>query len=402
MFLFYCKAIITLRIQTKLQNYNIMNSSIITQYYSYSAPSLKERILGLLQQLPMTHKVLSISLFGTSSNEDYHTELAEMRTHIRAHLQYLPLITYIVQPLPQSDGLAMEVHSFIQGGDISSLPIVECPNGVRYVPISLSDRELFLVEGVVSNSFDKPMRQQSVEVFERIEELLKSLDLTPSNIIRQWNYIGNITKVAHGEQHYQAFNDARSAFYAKDEWANGYPAATGIGTSCDGVVVSFVAYRGVTNESSRAIDNPLQIAAHAYNKRVLIGDEVAQKTTPKFERAKTLVYSDNRSICFVSGTAAIRGEDSLNSADAAEQTRLTIENIEYLISDENMNRHNSRARDLKMVSARVYVKRPEDFEAVRSAVESRYSDLQMVIVEADVCRSELLVEIEGVAKGGVL
>ncbi len=379
-----------------------MNSSIHTHHYSYSAATLKERILGLLQQLPKTHKVLSISLFGASSNERYHAELIDLRTHIRAHLQYLPLVTYIVQPLPDEQGMAMEVQSFIQGGDIASLPIVEHPNGARYVPISIGDRELFLFEGVVPKSFEASMWEQSVEVFDKITTLLASLDLTPSNIIRQWNYIGNITKVDGGEQHYQAFNDTRSSFYATDTWSNGYPAATGIGTSCDGVVVSFVAYRGVTGRSCKAIDNPLQIAAHAYNKRVLIGDEAAQKSTPKFERAKTLVYSDKRSLCFISGTAAIRGEDSLSGADAAEQTRMTIENIEYLISDENMKRHNSKANTLRPVALRVYVKRREDFDSVRSVVDSYYGDVQRVYVEADICRSELLVEIEGIAKGGVL
>lgn len=57
------------------------------------------------------------------------------------------------------------------------------------------------------------------------------------------------------------------------------------------------------------IDNKLQIAAHAYSDQVL---EAAQqkKATPKFERAKSMTFDDRR-IVYISGTAAIRGEESL-------------------------------------------------------------------------------------------
>jgi len=47
--------------------------------------------------------------------------------------------------------------------------------------------------------------------------------------------------------------------------------------------------------------------------------------------------------------------------------------------------------------ARVYIKRQEDYRGVRAVCEDRLGELPTVYAVADVCRPELLVEIEGVA-----
>jgi len=72
----------------------------------------------------------------------------------------------------------------------------------------------------------------------------------------------------------------------------------------------------------------LQVAAHAYSEQVL---EVARqkKTTPKFERAKSMTFQD-RKLIYISGTAAIRGEESLTGVGLERQLRITMENIAEL------------------------------------------------------------------------
>ena len=160
-----------------------------------------------------------------------------------------------------------------------------------------------------------------------------------SDIVRQWNYINNITEFDGDIQNYQAFNDSRTLYYDKASWAaNGYPAATGIGMDCGGVIVEVIASKINTGEKNiYPIDNSLQMAAHNYSQNVLLGEKdgrLHNKSTPKFERAKTII-SNNKGVCFVSGTAAIRGELSLGNSNIEEQTSMTIENIDYLISDKN-------------------------------------------------------------------
>ncbi|MCS3200603.1 RidA family protein [Candidatus Bacteroides intestinigallinarum] len=75
-----------------------------------------------------------------------------------------------------------------------------------------------------------PVREQSEQAFRKAEEILKTEQMNFGDIVRQWNYLENITDIAHGNQCYQDFNDVRTLFYASSEWESGYPAATGIGT----------------------------------------------------------------------------------------------------------------------------------------------------------------------------
>ena len=119
------------------------------------------------------------------------------------------------------------------------------------------------------------------------------------------------------------------------------------------------------------------------------------KSTPKFERAK-LIETERGACCFVSGTAAIRGEESMDASSARRQTMMTIENIDYLVSKENLVRHGCQPYDLEYRQLQVFVKNAEDYEEVRAVVEARYPQLSVVYSIADVCRRELLVEIEGI------
>ena len=87
-------------------------------------------------------------------------------------------------------------------------------------------------------------------------------------------------------------------------------------------------------------------------------------------------------VCYVSGTAAIRGEESFAEADVVLQTEVTIENIAYLTA---------QVSDCCLVRAvRGYVKR---------VMRMVYPEADLLFVQADVCRSELLVEIETLAMG---
>ena len=238
------------------------------------------------------------------------------------------------------------------------------------------------------------MAQQSREVFEKLDAILVEHGFAVDDIVRQWNYIGSIVSYRGGKQNYQEFNDARTAYYSKGQWQNGYPAATGIGASGEGIIVGGIAFKRAGHIFP--IDNPLQVAAHVYSKRVLVDEDVnAVKSTPKFERAK-LIERAGGACCFVSGTAAIRGEESVDASSATMQTVRTIENIEHLVSKENLVRFGCKPYDLTYTKLHVFVKEAEDYDAVRAVVEEAYPQMSVIYSIADVCRRELLVEIEGI------
>lgn len=150
-----------------------------------------------------------------------------------------------------------------------------------------------------------------------------------------------------------------------------------------------------------ALDNALQVAAHDYSQNVLIGvaDKVFRhKTTPKFERAKAVVSPESGLQVYISGTAAIRGEASLTGVGIGQQTVTTLENIEYLISRQNLRKHGVKVGKIPEIQIfRVYLKSEELLEPARTIINSRYPNVSALYVLTDVCRDELLIEIEGVA-----
>jgi enamine deaminase RidA (YjgF/YER057c/UK114 family) len=232
-------------------------------------------------------------------------------------------------------------------------------------------------------------REASEHAMQDLGQTLHRLGFGREHIKRQWNYIERITHCAANGQHYQNFNNSRAAFFDQTPWPKGYPAATGIGTSYGGLVIDTLAVKGVAQE--RALDNPLQQAAHGYSEQVLVGH--TQKQTPKFERAKCICDAAS-GMLYISGTAAIRGEASLAQADVIEQTQITLENIKALLEHTNLpNDLDGHRPKMTCEVARVYLKNPSDWSVVKPLCHAFFGD-RIIPLHADVCRSSLLIEIE--------
>lgn len=352
--------------------------------------NVAERIEKLFDDVPADN-VCGVVFCGTSDTVEYHHLFDEIKSAVYASLGKKVPVTLIPQYLLPDGGLAVEIYA-LEGA--TEIKFGE-QNGVCYGVMESEDEKMLFIEGIPATDFSDKVSLQSREVFAKLDSLLSTYGFEVDDIVRQWNYIGNIVSYKDGKQNYQEFNDARSVYYAKGEWRNGYPAATGIG-STDGIVVGGIAFKKADGTGVYPIDNPLQIAAHVYSKSVLIdNDENAVKSTPKFERAK-LIETANGACCFVSGTAAIRGEESVDPTSARLQTIKTIENIEYLVSKENLVRSGCYPYDLKYAFIHIFIKNEKDYDEVRIVVEKTYPNIPAIYSIADVCRSELLVEIEGI------
>jgi enamine deaminase RidA (YjgF/YER057c/UK114 family) len=121
------------------------------------------------------------------------------------------------------------------------------------------------------------------------------------------------------------------------------------------------------------------------------------RTSPKFERAKILVSSDFKWL-FISGTAAIKGQVSIPVITAELQTEMTIQNILSLISAENLHKHGiADGENSQITHLRVYVKVQDDIKPVKEICLKYFPSVPTVYLIADICRPELLVEIEGLA-----
>lgn len=252
--------------------------------------------------------------------------------------------------------------------------------------------------GLGSGKFSLSTQKSARFAFNQMVEILKSEHMTMDNVVRQWNYIGNILKVENGYQNYQIFNEIRNEFYQRYRKVHGYPAATGIGMKLDGVVIDFYAIEADGSLRVNAIDNPRQINPYAYNQQVLKGlvfEGKLQNQAPQFERAMLLANNELSTI-YVSGAASIIGQDTIGKDDVIQQTIVTMDNITKLTDKENISRFFDGSDNFpsKYSLLRVYIKRQKDFEVVKSVCNNYYSNVPISYIEADICREELLVEIE--------
>lgn len=267
---------------------------------------------------------------------------------------------------------------------------------ISYVTLGIGHEKVLFISGILGD-ISQSISQQSNSVFQTIEAILRIENMPIYSIVRQWNYIPEITLIENKFQHYQEFNDARAVFYEKSKWDKGYPAATGIGTKNAPLLVDVIAMQGHKDEI--ALVNSKQIDAHIYSDDVLLGAKgqlLENRATPKFERAKLIIESSGASV-FVSGTAAIMGEESLALDNAANQTEITIDHIEKLVEKGQLSTTSFSLKP-KFELVRAYVKNMSDFNDVRRVCERRLPGVPVVYVEADICRDELLVEIEAFVK----
>lgn len=343
----------------------------------------------LLNQVSKDDTPLRLAFFGApEDNEEYLSQLGVLRQKVKARFgNENPVLTYIAQK-PLVGMLKLEVTALDQQNGLT----VDYHDDYLLVR-SHSWKEL-ITGGIISDDIEKPAYSQSQDIFKRLETILDKEGFVIEDIFRQWNYIENITESDEtGKQHYQEFNDARSEFYAKGDWSGGYPAATGIGTQLGGIMVELNAIKG-SDIINIPVDNSLQVAAHAYSQQVLIGEKNRHKTTPKFERARIVGSGNGIYTAFISGTAAIRGEESLTDSDIRHQIQVTMENIDFLISAGNTKIEGTRRYKL----LRIYIKYPEHIEITREYMNINYPHVPKFSLYADICRDELLIEIEGVAE----
>jgi enamine deaminase RidA (YjgF/YER057c/UK114 family) len=341
-----------------------------------------------------SQKIVKINWFFKLS-EELHCELIHkmyLASHVAEHVKLSA--SYIAQA--PTDGIDIELVLISLKGIPDSAVSYHTIDEIKFIQIQDETQKWIYVGGSVCQNPDLSIRIKSERSFLQISEALQESGLKFSNIIRQWNYISDIVGEESEEgivrQNYQEFNEVRGEWYRKNELKSDFPAATGIGTLGDGVRLEIIA--GYWDDTMPlSLKNPVQKDAHQYSEDQLIGS--IKKSTPLFERGK-LVFSQGRGHIWVSGTAAIRGEISVKD-DTLGQTKITCENIDQLIQNDNLVAAGLPKENYmtKASYIRAYVKYHSDGLVVQQFLNNHYPGAVVHVLEGDVCRSELLVEIEG-------
>jgi enamine deaminase RidA (YjgF/YER057c/UK114 family) len=269
---------------------------------------------------------------------------------------------------------------------------------VPYVVIESDSSKEVWAAGLGNDEYRNDTRKAASASLDMVADILQMENLSMNNLVRQWNFIGDILGMKEGFQNYQVFNEVRSEYYKKYRTITGFPAATGVGMKYGGVFLDFCALKSDDSIKLKAINNPNQINAYEYGQKVLkgiTGTVGSAKHPPQFERG-LLLMNKTASILFVSGTASIIGQETIGKGDVKEQTLVTIENIRKVADIERIKQLAGK-QDMSQVRfslVRVYVKKQEYFKSVKSICNDHFRDSPVIFIEADICRDDLLTEIE--------
>ena len=328
------------------------------------------------------------------------TQLDECRQVVgRFYGADLPATSYLPQPPCDGSLLAIEAQAVARGG--SKLEI-ERPSDQLVLLRQDGLCWAYCTPAVPGNS-TQGVYEETACMLGRIQSLLQEGGFRFDQVLRPWLYLGGIVAAEGPTQRYKELNRARADFYRDISFLADYPreprsgpifpASTGIGTEgrqLHASALALASHRG--DVIARPLENPRQTAAYDYSRTY-------SPQSPRFSRALA-VACGSASIIFISGTASITHSESRHPGDALAQTHETLDNIEALISEANLARHDLPGFGSSLEGlgvARVYVKRPEDYPIIREACTQRLGDLPITYTLADVCRPELLVEIEGIA-----
>ena len=234
------------------------------------------------------------------------------------------------------------------------------------------------------------LRERTREAYLRLFALLGARG-TP-HLWRVWNYMAGINGDEQGLERYRWFNLGRhDAYQALGATAAAQmPAASALGWAGHGPLsIAFLAGR----RAPRPIENPRQVSAFHYP-----GDYGPRP--PLFARA-VLADSGAGEWLLVSGTASIVGHQTVHPGDVVAQCEETARNLRAVLDEANRATRTSGHR-AEALSHRVYVRHAADFPVVRRTLERCLGGAGLTLMQADICRQDLLVEVESLAHGAVL
>ena len=225
------------------------------------------------------------------------------------------------------------------------------------------------IYGSPGSAFD-----EASSMFEVAEDILKQEGMDFRAVVRTWIYLRNM------DRDYAEFNRARRAFFERTG-VKLRPASTGINGDPFPARHNFVL-------GLYAIESPRPIGVSAMTTPTL---NEAFEYGSDFSRGLR-VQDENKVALYISGTASVDEQGlTAHDGDFDAQVERMLLNVEVLLE-----RQGASFDD--MVSAVTYLKRASDAARFREILAERgINGFPHVVVQAGVCRPELLCEIEGIA-----
>jgi enamine deaminase RidA (YjgF/YER057c/UK114 family) len=219
-----------------------------------------------------------------------------------------------------------------------------------------------------------PRVDQTKATLESIEAALATIGMDFSNVVRTWFYIDEILSW------YDEFNMVRNKLFEERGVFEGVvPASTGVGVANPAgaaVVAEVFAVKAKNshNVGISAVASPLQCPAVDYKS--------------SFSRAVEVTLPDHRRL-YISGTASIDPDGvTAHVADVEKQIALTMEIVAAILESRKMGWEDTSR-------AIAYFKDIENSPLLdKYCRENRLPHMPIAVAHGDICRDELLFEIE--------
>ena len=235
-----------------------------------------------------------------------------------------------------------------------------------------------IMAGRVQAPGETSFEAQVTQLYDRMLDSAQALGFP--HVLRLWNYLPHITAPSLGMDFYQRFNRARAA--ALEGRLSQWPAATAVGTYGQDICVYLLA----ASTPGTALENPRQVSAYLYPPQY-------GPKSPLFARA-VLKHWNGVTHLYLSGTASVLGHASRHAGDVLAQLDESLQNIEALLA---ANVHQTGPLSLRdLTTIKVYLAAADDAAAIRERLAVAFPGQEPLLLHADLCRKELLVELEAV------
>jgi chorismate lyase / 3-hydroxybenzoate synthase len=203
------------------------------------------------------------------------------------------------------------------------------------------------------------------------------------HLLRLYNYFSNINQGEGDAERYKQFCSGRAAgFQALPDRA--WPAATAIGRQDRGTTLQV--YWLAANGPGRALENPRQVSAFRYPRQY-------GPSPPRFSRAMQVAGG-----MLISGTGSILGHTSHHPDDLPAQLDEILRNLASLRQAGGNSALTPSGRGTLL---KIYLRQPQSAQFVASYLREHLpAQAQFLVLGADICRRELLVEIDAVHLAG--
>lgn len=290
---------------------------------------------------------------------------------------------------PRAAGPRLDVANRVLGGG----PLVErwrSPRPVRHFrrgPLAWAEDGERLA-GALSRPASGNLEELARAHFAALLELVAERGYP--HLVRVWNYLPGINEGGGDFERYRRFNAGRARAFEDRFGATAaeslFCASSAVGTPGARLGTAFLA----TRAPALHLENRRQVPAARYPRRY-------GPRAPSFSRA-TLVSGPAGAALFVSGTASIVGHETVHPGSLERQIDETLRNLDAVIEE---------ARRLApwripalhgFAQVKVYLRYAGQADAARARLAARLPGGDATIfLEADICRADLLVEIEGIA-----